>query len=281
MAKFRNVSVKFWSDPFIESLTPDKRYFYLYLFTNEHTTQCGIYEITLKQMADESGYKVPAIENLIEFFEKAGKIKYSRKTSEMAVRNFVKHNPQGSIKVKTFVDKELKNVKDRLLIAYVYATDTLSQEEQEEEETKEQEQEQEASADETPPLTVWPSFEDFWKLYDKNNARSKCEKKWEKIKQVAREKIMEHLALYVRATPDKTYRKNPETYLSKESWNDEIILPDEQPSNNRQDAITSLKATFAKRAMQGDNWKAFRYCFWYAALEDWTSDWTAEDSRND
>jgi len=147
MAKFRNVSVKFWSDPFIESLTPEKKYFFLYLITNEHSSQCGIYEISFRSMAFETGYNQETIEKLVQFFEKAGKIKYSRKTNEIAIRNFVKHNPQGSPKVAAFVQKELKQVKDRLLIPYLYATDTVSQEEQEEEETQEEEQEQKKKED--------------------------------------------------------------------------------------------------------------------------------------
>lgn len=224
MAKFRNVSVKFWSDPFIESLTPEKKYFFLYLITNEHTTQCGIYEISFRQMAFETGYNTETVTKLVEYFEKKGKIKYSRKTNELAIRNFVKHNPQGSPKVKAFVDKELLNVKDRLLIGYLYGIDTVSQEEQEEEETKEEEQEQQEEVA-AVAVTVWPSFDDFWNLYDKKEDRPKCEKKWKTIKQGAREKIMEHLELYVRSTPDKKYRKNPITYLNNQSWENEIIIP--------------------------------------------------------
>lgn len=149
MAKFRNVSVKFWSDPFIETLTPDKKLFFLYLITNEHATQCGIYEISFRLMAFETGYKIEAVEKLIEFFESHKKIKYSRKTNEVAIKNFVKHNPQGSPKVRSFVEKELLQVKDRVLIAYIYGTDTVSQveEELEEEETKEPEKEKEEVAD--------------------------------------------------------------------------------------------------------------------------------------
>lgn len=246
MAKFRNVSVKFWSDPFIESLSPDKRYFYLYLITNEHTAQCGIYEITTKQISEGTGYNKATVEKMVDFFEKTGKIKYSRKTSEMAIKNFVKHNPQGSLTVKAFVDKELKNVKDRLLVAYVYATDTLSQEEQEEEETEEQEKKEEPA----DAVSVWPSFLDFWQLYDKNNDLPKCLKKWEKIKQVAREKIMEHLALYVTATPDRQYRKNPLTYLTNQSWNDEIIIPNPNgTTDKRTQGINSLKKTFAEQVI--------------------------------
>ena len=50
MAIFRKVHVTFWRDEFVEGLTPEQKFFYLYLLTNDRTTQCGIYEITIKQM---------------------------------------------------------------------------------------------------------------------------------------------------------------------------------------------------------------------------------------
>jgi len=72
-------------------------------------------------------------------------------------------------------------------------------------------------------LLVWPSFDDFWTAYDKKLDRKSCEKKWSKITQSDREKIMHHVPLYVTSTPNKDYRKNPETYLNKKSWENEII----------------------------------------------------------
>lgn len=244
MAKFRNVSVKFWSDPFVETLTPEKRYFFLYLITNEHTTQCGIYEISFRSMAFETGYNTETIEKLVQFFEKAGKIKYSKKTNELAIKNFVKHNPQGSPKVKAFVDKEIKNIKDQSLIAYIYAIDTLSQEEEEQTQEEEREEEQEGG------VIVWPSFLDFWDKYEKKQDRPKCEKKWEKINQEAREKIMLHLEDYILSTPDKQYRKNPLTYLNSESWENEIITPNTNGKFTREEKVNSLRAAFAKQVIE-------------------------------
>ena len=148
MAKYRNVSVKFWSDDFVtENLTPEKRYFFLYLLTNEHTSQCGIYQITVRQMAFETGYNHDTVENLLKFFEEKGKIKWSRSTNEIAIKNFVKYNPQGSPKVKVFVEKELKEVKNRDLLEFienldsslVKPIDTVSQKEEELEIEKEEE----------------------------------------------------------------------------------------------------------------------------------------------
>ena len=61
MAVFRKVHVSFWSDSWISSLTVEQRYFYLYILTNEKTTQCGIYEITKKQIAFDTGYSIDRV----------------------------------------------------------------------------------------------------------------------------------------------------------------------------------------------------------------------------
>ena len=98
----------------------------------------------------------------------------------------------------------------------------------------ETETETNAIGSETQPVSIWPSFENFWELYEKKEDRPKCEKKWKTIKQGAREKIMEHLELYVRSTPDKKYRKNPITYLNNQSWENEIII-----SQNGKQSITA------------------------------------------
>lgn len=161
MAKYRNVAVKFWSDPFVSGLTPEKKFFFLYLLTNERTSQCGVYEITIDIMAFETGYNKETIEKLLVFFDAEGKIKWSKKTNEVAVKNFLKYNSQGSPKVKVYIEKEMKNVKNRSLIDFVKnldsrtvkPIDTLSQQEQEQEQEQSKEQEQ----------YTYASFGEFYK----------------------------------------------------------------------------------------------------------------------
>lgn len=68
------------------------------------------------------------------------------------------------------------------------------------------------------------AFDLFWNLYDKKTDRDKCESKWNKLKPEERELIVANLPLYVKSTPDKQYRKNPETYLNQKGWLHEIIL---------------------------------------------------------
>lgn len=108
--------------------------------TNDRTTQCGIYEITIKQMCYDTGYNEDTIKKLIEFFTNCGKIKYSLQTKEMAMKNWAKYNDSTSPKVKSCISKELLKVKDTVLIQYIYSMDTHTQEEEEQEEEQEKEQ---------------------------------------------------------------------------------------------------------------------------------------------
>lgn len=76
-------------------------------------------------------------------------------------------------------------------------------------------------------------FNEFWTDYDKKVGRKVVESMWKKLNDGAKVEIKKHLPIYKNATPDKTFRLNPQTYLNRESWNDEIIQKTntyEQPS---------------------------------------------------
>ena len=67
-------------------------------------------------------------------------------------------------------------------------------------------------------------FENFWNLYDKKvGDKKKIFKKYTALPEQDKLKIQETLKDYISSTPDKKFRKNPETYLNNHSWNDEII----------------------------------------------------------
>ena len=68
MAVFRKLNTSFWQDPLVLDLTPEEKYFYLYLMTNTKTNQCGIYEIPKKVMEMETGYNSETIDKLIKRF---------------------------------------------------------------------------------------------------------------------------------------------------------------------------------------------------------------------
>lgn len=68
------------------------------------------------------------------------------------------------------------------------------------------------------------SFDKFWNLYDKKVGDiEKLTKKWHKLTDSERITAINHISKYKLATPDKQFRKNPESYLNNKSFNDEII----------------------------------------------------------
>ena len=65
-------------------------------------------------------------------------------------------------------------------------------------------------------------FEEFWNMYDHKKSKAKCEPKFNSLNESDINKIFEVLPNYIKSTPDKKYRKNPETWINQKCWNDEI-----------------------------------------------------------
>jgi hypothetical protein len=137
MAVYRQIQTSFWQDDFVLNLTPEEKYFYLYLLTNSKTKQCGVYQLPMPIIIVETGYNQETVEKLMRRFIDYGKIIYSVKTREIGIINWPKYNPMESPKTKACVIKELKEIKDRSLIDQIYPIQGVSQKEQEEEKEKE------------------------------------------------------------------------------------------------------------------------------------------------
>jgi hypothetical protein len=150
MAKYRQVFTEFWRDGFVLKLTPEEKFFYLYLMTNPSTKQCGIFELPVQIMCMETGYNEDTVKKLIKRFQEYEKIKVSEDSQEIALKNWAKYNFNSSPKIKTLVDKELSTVKDFHLIQYVYGIDMVSEvyrNNNKKENKKENEKESHATAD--------------------------------------------------------------------------------------------------------------------------------------
>lgn len=72
--KLRSVNTRFWEDPFIEDLSPSEKLLFLYLLTNPLTNLLGIYELTIKRMAYDTGLSRDCIQKALESFQKARKV---------------------------------------------------------------------------------------------------------------------------------------------------------------------------------------------------------------
>lgn len=121
MAKYRMVRTEFWDNPVVEEMTPEEKYFYLYLLTNSKTTQIGIYRITKKQMAFHLGYSLETVHSLMDrFVEDHQLIRYNPETRELAIKNWGNYNlHKGGKPIMDCIISELKEVEDLSLISYV------------------------------------------------------------------------------------------------------------------------------------------------------------------
>jgi len=151
MADYRYFKCKFWSDPYIRELRSDEKMVYIWMFTNEHTNQAGIYPIHESTIAVETGYPQKRICEILSKFLKDKKIVYTDQKI-LWVKNFLRHQPNRSEKVLKRIATDLKEINDPVLvndflkyydtlsIPYGYPIDTLSSKEKEKEKEKEEEE---------------------------------------------------------------------------------------------------------------------------------------------
>ncbi len=140
MAIYRNVSLSFWEDiKIVDDFTPEDRYFYLYLLTNPHTNLLGCYQVSFKQMINETGYNKDTIEKIIDRMVNIHNvIIFDSKTNEIFIKNWYKYNWTRSEKLLKKVEKLIEYIKSeelkkhlekilnqyRVSIGYPYTMDT-------------------------------------------------------------------------------------------------------------------------------------------------------------
>ena len=119
----RVIDTAFWTDDkVVDMFTPEDKLFFLYLLTNPHTTQIGIYPLNKKIMAFEIGYSIESIDVLLDRFENEYHIILrSRKTSEIAIMNYLRHSiVKGGKPVEDLMIAEAARVDDKSLLRAVH-----------------------------------------------------------------------------------------------------------------------------------------------------------------
>lgn len=118
----RVVNTSLWNDDLVlEKFSAEDKYFWLYLLTNQYTSQLGIYHFPIKKVALDMGYSTETIYALLDRFEyKYNLIRYSQATSEIAIKNYLRHSIiRGGKPVFDCLVRDSKSVKDISLLAYI------------------------------------------------------------------------------------------------------------------------------------------------------------------
>ena len=91
MAKglYRQFPINIWdTNLFYEEMTPEEKYFYIYLLTAPQSNLSGCYQISLKKASDNLGYNRETVETLFNRLISLGLVEYDSETKEVYIPAF-------------------------------------------------------------------------------------------------------------------------------------------------------------------------------------------------
>ncbi len=109
----RSFDDSYWGDSFVQELNKDAKLLFAYLWTNKRCNSAGLYEITLKTIAFETGIELENIPALLE--QLSAKVKWLKVENLIWVINFLKHQPK-SPQFLTSVAGYLSNISSNGLV---------------------------------------------------------------------------------------------------------------------------------------------------------------------
>lgn len=110
MAEYRQIHTQIWRDEWFLDLPPEGKLLFIYLFSNSSTNIPGIYKISPRVIAFETGMQPDIIDLYMQKFQEAGKV-YSE-DGYIWVVNMHKYNANRSPKVAIRIELELKEIPD-------------------------------------------------------------------------------------------------------------------------------------------------------------------------
>lgn len=111
----RCINVRMWSDSWFEGLPPEYKLVWVYLLTNEYTNMLGVYELSLKRIAYDTGIEKETLSKAFEVFAKDKKAFYLF-DKWVVLPNFLKNqslNPnmlKSATQIYRNLPKELKEI---------------------------------------------------------------------------------------------------------------------------------------------------------------------------
>ena len=257
MEVFTKVERGYWQDEFILELTPEQKFFYLYLMTNNKVNTLGAYVFPLTMSTVELGYNKETVLKLLDHFAQVGKIIWDETTKEVFLLNWPKRNWNKKTATLRALKKDFGALKSPVLretVALLF-NDFYSEKAQEQSGTIGNNEEQKGTSgnngdilagrkenrekrienrekkkeneDVGTEFDAATAFEIFYQAYPNKKNVKTARTRWEKMKvtpELYRE-IMEGLERAKNsqewAKDDSAYIPHPATWLNGEGWKNE------------------------------------------------------------
>lgn len=261
MEVFTKVERGYWQDEFILELTPEQKFFYLYLMSNSKVNTLGAYVFPMTMSTLELGYNRDTVKKLLDHFVEAGKIMYDETMKEVFLLNWPKRNWNRKTATLRALKKDIDALKSPMLREKISAMlsafidgeaidDTEEQkgtngnnEEQKgtngnngdilagrienREKRIENREKKKENEDVGTEFDAAAAFEIFYKAYPNKKNVKTARTRWEKMKvtpELFRE-IMEGLKRAKNSQEwtkdDSAYIPHPATWLNGEGWKNE------------------------------------------------------------
>ncbi|MBW2106601.1 MAG: hypothetical protein JRI26_11440 [Deltaproteobacteria bacterium] len=101
---YRKIDTQIWYDPWFQKLSLKGQHFFIYLWTNRHCNQAGLYEISLRTIEFDTGYKTTS--KLLE--ELQPKVYHFKEDNIIWIKNFFKYQCQNG----SFASGAIKAIQD-------------------------------------------------------------------------------------------------------------------------------------------------------------------------
>jgi len=125
MATYRQIHTHIWDDPKVEEFSANAKLLFIYSFSNKHRNEAGIYVITIKKMAFETGLTLEQTEAAAKEIIESHRWEYDWDNHILWVKNALKYQSVGG-KTLIAIRKDINLISSPLVDQYIeYYKDIL------------------------------------------------------------------------------------------------------------------------------------------------------------
>jgi hypothetical protein len=91
LATYRQIHINIWDDPRFEEYSPHAKLLFIYGFSNKHRNEAGLYSISIKKFAFETGLSIEETESALKEITASGSWKYDYEAKVLWIVNALKY----------------------------------------------------------------------------------------------------------------------------------------------------------------------------------------------
>lgn len=112
---YSKIERSFWETDEARELTPEEKYFWMYLQTNANVNTLGCYAFRMRKAVDETGYNKDTLEKLLDIMIQRGMILYDATTREIFLLHWGKTNWNRQTATLRAMKADLKEIRSEMI----------------------------------------------------------------------------------------------------------------------------------------------------------------------